>query len=129
VSRTTSKPFSVRARIESFGHAFRGIGVMLGAEHNAWIHAFATLLAIGLGFFLDIARGEWLAVMLAIALVWVAEALNTAVEALGDALTADPNPKVKEAKDAAAGGVLISALAALVIGLFVFGRKLLLYLS
>ena len=117
--------FSARARIRSFRHAFRGIGVMLSTQHNAWIHAAATAAAIGAGFALRIDRGEWLAVVLAIIAVWTAEALNTAFEALCNVASPEFHPLVERAKDVAAGGVLISAIGAGVIGLLVFGARVL----
>ncbi|MEE8165127.1 MAG: diacylglycerol kinase family protein [Myxococcota bacterium] len=123
-----SKPFSLRVRIESFGHAIRGVAIVLRWEQNAWIHALATLMAIALGFALKIDRGEWLAVSLAIALVWAAEILNTAIEKLSDVVSPEHHPGVKEVKDIAAGGVLVSAVGALTVAILVFGPRLLVYL-
>lgn len=117
--------FSVSARIRSFGHALRGIQVMLSTQHNAWIHAVATLAAIGAGIALRIGRGEWLAVVLAIMAVWTAEALNTAFESLCDVASPEFHPLVERAKDVAAGAVLISAIGAVAIALLVFGPRLL----
>lgn len=117
--------FSVAARIRSFRFALRGIWTTLATQHNAWIHAAATLAAVGLGFALGIDRGEWLAVVLAIMAVWTAEALNTAFEALCNVTSPEFHPLVARAKDVAAGAVLISAIGAAVIGLIVFGPKLL----
>ena len=117
--------FSVSARVRSFRHALRGIRVMLSTQHNAWIHAAASVAAIGAGFALRIGRGEWLAVALAIMAVWTAEALNTAFEALCDVALPEFHPMVERAKDVAAGAVLISAIGAVAIALLVFGPKLL----
>jgi diacylglycerol kinase (ATP) len=122
-----SKPFSLRARLESFGHAFRGIASVVRSQHNAWIHALATWAVIALGFALKIDRGEWLAVSLAIALVWTAEILNTAIETLCDVVSPEHHPGVKEVKDMAAGAVLVSAVAALIVAILVFGARLLVY--
>lgn len=97
---------------------------MLRSEHNAWIHAAATVGVIGAGLALGIGAGEWLAVVLAIALVWVAEAVNTALEALGDAVSQRPHPLVGQAKDVAAGAVLLAAIAAVVVALLVFVPRL-----
>ncbi len=126
--RAASKPFSLHARIESFMHAFRGVAVVLRSEHNAWIHALATLAAIALGFALKIDRGDWLAVSLAIALVWTAEILNTAIERLCDVVSPEDHPGVRQVKDVAAGGVLVSAVGALIVAILVFGARLLVYL-
>ena len=122
------KAFSLSLRIESFGHAFRGVAIVLRSEHNAWIHALATLGAISLGFVLTIERGEWLIVSLAIALVWTAEILNTAIEKLCDVVSPEHHPGVKQVKDIAAGGVLVSAVGALIVAILIFGPRLLVYL-
>jgi diacylglycerol kinase (ATP) len=116
--------FSVAARLRSFEYALRGIAAMLRTQHNAWIHAAATVVALGAGFALRIAATEWLAVVLAIMAVWTAEALNTAFEALCDVASPEFHPLVKRAKDVAAGAVLISALGAVVVAALVFGPKL-----
>ena len=115
--------FRVSHRVRSFGPAFRGIAAMLRAEHNARIHALATVVVVVAGLGLGITRGEWLAIVLVIALVWVAEAFNSALEALGDAVSADPHPLVGRAKDVAAGAVLLAAIAAVAVALLVFAPR------
>jgi diacylglycerol kinase (ATP) len=117
--------FDLRARIRSFRHALRGIWLTLSTQHNAWIHAAATLGVVAASFWFGIARGEWLAVVLAIVAVWTAEALNTAFEALCNVASPEFHPLVARAKDIAAGAVLISAIGAVAIGLVVFGPRLL----
>jgi diacylglycerol kinase (ATP) len=116
--------FSLAARWRSVEYAVRGIGVMLRSQHNAWIHAVATIAALAAGFALRIAAGEWLAIVLAIMAVWTAEALNTAFEALCDVASPEFHPLVKRAKDVAAGAVLISAIGAVFVAALVFGPKL-----
>ena len=115
--------FRVVERARSFGPALRGIWAMLRDEHNARIHAAATgaVVAAGIGFGLE--RGEWLAIAVATGLVWVAEAFNSAVEALGDAVSSEAHPLVGRAKDVAAGGVLLAAIGALVVAALVFGPR------
>ena len=77
------KPFKLGERICSFRYAFRGIGVLIGSQHNAWIHALATIAVVAAGLSLSLSRGEWCWVVLAIMAVWTAEALNTCLELLG----------------------------------------------
>ena len=115
--------FSLRARAASFGNAFRGLGELLATQHYARIHALATLVALALAAGLRISRGEWLAVVLAIASVWSAEAMNTAFEALCDVVSPDRHPLVRRAKDVAAGAVLVSAVGAAAVGLIVFAPR------
>ena len=118
------EPFSLSARVESFRFALRGITQMLLSQHNAWIHALATIAVITLGFWLEVTRGDWLALILASAVVWTAEGLNTAFEALCDVASPEFHPQVERAKDVAAGAVLIAAVASAVVGLLVFGPRL-----
>ncbi|MBN2384030.1 diacylglycerol kinase family protein [bacterium] len=112
-------------RIRSFRHAFAGLWTMLRSQHNARIHACATLTVIGAGLLWEVTPAEWCWLILAIMAVWTAEAINTAFEFLADATSPDNHPLVKNAKDVAAGAVLISALGAVVIALFVFGPHIL----
>ena len=98
---------------------------MLRTQHNAWVHAVATAAALIAGFALQISLGEWLAIILAIIVVWATEALNTAFEFLCDIASPEFHPTVERAKNVAAGAVLISAVGAAVIGLLIFGPKLL----
>ncbi len=81
--------FSIGKRIGSFRHAFRGIATILRTQHNTWIHFAATILVVALGYYLSLAVLEWVAVVLAIGGVWVAEALNTSVEFLADEVSKD----------------------------------------
>jgi len=107
-----NRPFTLRGRIDSFRWAVRGIGLMLATQHNAWIHAAATIVVVALAVWLRLAPLEWCAVVGAIVAVWTAEALNTALEFLADVASPEFHPLVEKAKDVAAGAVLISALGA-----------------
>lgn len=104
----------------SFACAFRGIAGLLKSEVHARVHLAATVAVLILGWWREISRGEWLAVVLAIGLVWVAEALNTAIEYVADLAHPDEHPEVKKLKDLAAAAVLFASLAALAVGLVVF---------
>lgn len=119
------KPFSLSGRLRSFRDAGRGFLLTLRSQHNAWIHAAATILVVVGGLLLRLARLEWCAVVLACAAVWTAEALNTALELLADATTQEVHPLIGRAKDVAAGAVLLTAIGAAVVGLLVFGPHLL----
>ncbi len=112
--------FSFTARIKSFRYAFTGIAVLIKSQHNAWIHLFATILVIGCGLFFQIDSVEWCLVTLAILVVLVSEAFNTAIEFLCNVASPAPHPLIKKSKDVAAGAVLISAVGAVIIGLIIF---------
>jgi len=112
--------FSWRARLRSFGHAFSGVATLLHEQHNSRLHLLAAIIVISLGVLLELSRGDWIALVLAIGLVWLAEALNSALEYLCDAVTPEQHPLIKKSKDVAAAGVLLAALLAVVVGLLVF---------
>ena len=118
------KRFSWRKRARSFVYAFRGIVLLLRSEHNAWIHSAAAVAAVALGLWLGLSAAEWTAVALCIGAVLAAEAFNSAVEALADRVSPSYDEAVGRAKDLAAGGVLLVAAAAFVVGLIVFLPKL-----
>lgn len=115
-----SRRFSTAARLRSFFFAARGIKIMFVSQHNAWIHAVATVLVIALGLLAGLTRLEWFVLVLAIVAVWMAESINTAFEFLCDVTSPEFHPLVEKAKDVAAGAVLITAIGATAIGLLVF---------
>jgi diacylglycerol kinase (ATP) len=115
-----SRPFEFTGRIRSFKYAFRGIFHLLRSQHNAWIHALATILVVLAGLYFRLNAAEWCWIVLATTSVWTAEALNTAFELLADATTREFHPLIGQAKDIAAGAVLLTAIGASAIGLIVF---------
>lgn len=107
-------------RILSFKYAFDGIWEAFKEEPNLRIHFIIAILVLLLGWFLHISTGEWIAVILSIGLVISVELTNTAIEAVVDSFTSDNHPGAKMAKDISAGAVLIIALMALSVGVFIF---------
>ena len=118
------EPFSLQRRMRSLGDAWRGVVLVVRGQHNAWIHIGATAIVIAAGAAFGISRLEWALLTLATAAVWSAEAMNTAVEALGDSVSPERSESVGLAKDVAAGAVLLSAAGAVGIGVLVFGPRL-----
>ena len=114
------RAFTIAARLTSIGHALEGVRLMLRTQHNAWLHLTATVVVVAAGLILGLTSEAWLALILAIVIVWVAEALNTAFELLCDVASPDFHPVVKAAKDVAAGAVLLSAIGAAIVGTIVF---------
>lgn len=110
----------VKGRINSFQAAFHGLGYVLKTQKNAWIHLAATIGVLVLGFWLGISRLEWLAILLVIGLVWMAEILNTALEAIVDLASPEIHPLARIGKDVGAALVLITAFLAIAIGALVF---------
>ena len=112
--------FSWAARLRSVRYALAGGRIMLATQHNAWIHAAATIAVVVLGVSLPLSRLDWALLIVAIALVWIAEALNTGLEFLADSISTEPHQAIGRAKDVAAFAVLLAALAAVLIGGCVF---------
>mgnify|MGYP001560256548 FL=1 len=113
--------FFLSARLRSFGHAFRGLKVLLQTQHNARIHALATVLVVAAGALFGISPAEWALIVLAIVCVWATEALNTSIEFLVDLASPELHPLAAKAKDVAAGAVLVAAIGSLIVGVLVFG--------
>ena len=119
----TIKEF-LTSRIAAFGHAFRGWGHVLKTQHNAWIHSLVALAVIVLGFWLELPARDWAVLVLTIAMVFTAEFINTAIEAVVDLASPAQHPLAKVGKDVGAGAVLVAALAAVLIGLLILGPPL-----
>ncbi|SUJ28384.1 Undecaprenol kinase [Sphingobacterium spiritivorum] len=114
----------LKLRIASFGYAIKGLKVLFREETNAQIHLLAAITAVILGLWLHISAMEWIAVCLCIGIVIAMEALNTAIEHMADMITLEQHPGIKRIKDVAAGAVLITAIAALIVGLIIFLPKI-----
>jgi diacylglycerol kinase len=99
----------------SIGHAVDGITDLIKQENNAKIHLISTILVIAVGMKLDFIALEWVWISLAIAGVWVAELINSALERLTDLVSPGENPLAKKVKDYAAGAVLVMAIWAVFI--------------
>jgi diacylglycerol kinase len=115
----------LRRIVKSFAFAFQGIDYLLRTQSNFWVHLMAALLAVVLGLLLGSSGAELAALALAIGLVLVLEALNTALEALVDLVTPEFHPLARTAKDVSAAAVLLAAATAAVVGLVVLLPKLL----
>jgi diacylglycerol kinase len=120
----TRKEFSVRDRLRSLKYAFRGVAVVLRTQHNAWIHFLCSVLAFLLSYWLEIGRIKFCIVILAVATVWAAEALNTACEILVNMVSPRFSQRAGRVKDIGAAAVLMTSIGALVVGLVIFGPPL-----
>jgi diacylglycerol kinase len=112
------------SRYQSFGHAFRGWWYVLRTQRNAWIHTVIATLVFIVSAWLKISRQEWAIIILTSAMVFAAEFINTAIEAVVDLASPEKHPLAKVGKDVGAAAVLISALAAILIGLLILGPPL-----
>ncbi len=112
------------SRLAAFRNAFRGWWIVIRTQRNAWIHALASLLVLALGLYLQVGWSDWADLLLAIGLVWLAEFLNTALEAVVDLASPELHPLARIGKDVGAAGVLIAAAVAILVGLTVLGPPL-----
>jgi len=112
------------SRIHSFGHALRGWWYVIRTQQNAWIHALVTSAMVVLSAWLGLPARDWAVLFLAIALVWSAEFVNTALEAVVDLASPHQHPLAKVGKDVSAAAVLIAALTSILVGLLILGPPL-----
>ena len=111
------------ALLRSFRFAVRGVREMIRAGRTVRIHFAATVAVVIAGLALKVTAVEWCALVLAIGSVWSAEGLNTAVEILADRVSRERDELIGRAKDAAAGAVLLAAIAAAIVGGLVLGPR------
>ena len=116
--------FTLRKRIRSFKYAFHGIFLLISREHNAGILCLPAVCTITAGILLHLSPTEWIIITLCIGLVLAAEAVNSAIEALADRVSAEYDEAIKRTKDLAAGAVLLLAIASAIVGLIIFLPKL-----
>ncbi len=123
----TRKKFSWKERSNSFGYAWQGIIAFFRTGHNSWIHIGVAGAVIIAAIVLNVSRIEAVMLVLTIAFVFVTEIVNTAIEKTMDFISTEKHPQIGIVKDLAAAAVLISAVAAVIIGTIIFLPKLLLY--
>lgn len=112
--------FSIKKRIKSFSYAFAGLKVLFKEEHNARIHAVASLLVVAAGILFHITAGEWIAVVLCIGMVVSAEIVNSSIERCADFVKQERDDRKRDIKDLGAAAVLVCAIAAAVVGCIIF---------
>ena len=119
----TIKTF-ITSRYHSFRYAFHGWGHVLKTQRNAWIHSLVATLVILMGLWLGLTPQNWAVLVLTIAMVFTAEFINTAIEAVVDLASPTHHPLAKVGKDVGAAAVLVAALAAILVGLLILGPPL-----
>ena len=111
--------------VQSFKYAFNGLKILVREEQNYVVHLTTTVVVVVAGFYYKISASEWTVLLLAIQVVLTLETINTAIENLADFVSTERNNKIMRIKDLAAAGVLISAVTAMIIGVIIFGPKIL----
>jgi diacylglycerol kinase len=117
------RPF-FQTRAHSFRYAFSGWWFVIRTQRNAWIHALVSLLVVALSLWLRLPPRDWALIIFAIAIVWTAEFLNTAMEALVDLASPQQDYLARVCKDVGAAAVLIAAGSAALIGFLILGPPL-----
>jgi diacylglycerol kinase (ATP) len=117
------RPF-FQSRALSFRYAFAGWWFVIRTQRNAWIHATVSIAVIIVSFWLGLSPHDWAVIVLAIAMVWTAEFLNTALEAVVDLASPQQHYLAKVGKDVGAAAVLIAAGSAALIGFLILGPPL-----
>lgn len=113
-----------KSRLAAFRNAFSGWWHVIRTQRNAWIHAIATCIVVFLAVYLELDWQALAILFLAIGLVWTAEFVNTALEAIVDLASPESHPLARVGKDVGAAAVLIAALVAALIGFFILGPPL-----
>ena len=111
--------------VRSFSYAFNGLAYLLRTQRNFRIEAVIGALAIVAGAVAGFAPWEWVALVLTIALVLILEAVNTAVENAVTLASPSFDQTARSAKDVSAAAVLVAAIASVVVGVVLFGPRLL----
>jgi diacylglycerol kinase len=114
----------LRRRAMSFVHAGRGVVLLLLTQQNFRIHFGAAICAVALGLFFGISGVEWLVLVVAITVVVTTEAFNTALEKMVDLRQPDRHLAARDTKDLSAAAVLLASIGALVVGVILFGPRL-----
>jgi len=114
----------ISSRADSFRHAFRGWSYVLRTQRNAWIHSAIATVVLIVGLWLGLPPRDWAVLVLTAALVFMAEFINTSIEAVVDLASPQEHPLAKIGKDVGAAAVLISAMAAIVVGFLIVGPPL-----
>jgi diacylglycerol kinase (ATP) len=120
---TRPHPLSFQGKRLALRYAWQGISYMLRTQPNAWFQIGIAVIVTAVGLVMELTAGEWCAAVLAMGGVWVAEALNTAIEAVVDLASPQQHPLAGRAKDVAAGAVFVATAAAGLVGLIVFAPK------
>lgn len=113
-----------QSRARSFHYAFSGWWFVIRTQRNAWIHAVISVAVIIVSFWLGLGERDWAVIVVAIAMVWTAEFLNTALEAVVDLASPEQNKLARVGKDVGAAAVLIAAVSAALIGFLILGPPL-----
>ncbi|GAB2703305.1 diacylglycerol kinase family protein [Paenibacillus thermoaerophilus] len=124
MSRVNNRKPSAGSLYKSFGYALRGLGRVIVSERNMKIHTAVAACVLALAAWLRLPAEDWPPLLICIGMVMGLEAMNSAVERAVDLASPGRHELAGWAKDAAAGAVLIAAVAAAGVGLLILGPPL-----
>lgn len=124
VEEVKNKPVRIDKLIRSFKYAFKGCSYVFKTQPNMKIHLFMGTVAIIMGFLFQISKPEWLSLILVIGFVILLEFINTAIETLVDLYTEEYEFLAGVSKDVGAATVLVMAIISVIVGLIIFGPKI-----
>ena len=110
----------LKKHLLSYRYALRGMWLAFRFEPNMAIHVAAALAVVLINYWLDVTKTEWLITLILIGIVWMAEIFNTAIEKLADRVTKEQDPLIGQAKDLAAGAVLVVCIVAVICGVVIY---------
>ncbi|KZE40087.1 diacylglycerol kinase [Bhargavaea cecembensis] len=113
----------VRKLFRSFRYAWRGVLHGFGTEQNFRFHVLAALIVTCAGWMTGLSQSEWMIVVLLYGGIFALELVNTAIERIVNLVSPEHHPLAGQAKDAAAGAVLLFAVASAIIGCVIFIPK------
>jgi diacylglycerol kinase (ATP) len=116
----------IRGRWRSLKFAFKGVWLLLTTEDSIKVQVFIAIVVTVLGIYFNISNTEWMLQFLAIGMVLVAEALNTAIEKIADFVHPDYHIKIGFIKDIAAGAPTFAGVISLIIAGFIYIPKIIL---
>ncbi|NRD80796.1 diacylglycerol kinase family protein [Bacillus sp. BRMEA1] len=114
---------------QSFSYAFEGILIAIKEERNMRFHLCSSVVVIFLAFYFSISKIEWVLILLLICGMFALEIINTAIERVVDLSVKEYHPLAKQAKDLAAGAVLVYAILSVAAGTIIFGPYFLKFIT
>jgi len=123
-NRDDVKVYGIARFFKSIKYSLSGLYYAYRYEQSLWLHGFATILALVMGFIFKISLSEWAIIFIALGAILALELINTAIEAAVDLTTSEIHPLAKIAKDCGSAASFVMSIVSIVISLFVFGPYL-----
>ncbi len=106
--------------LRSLTYAWKGLVSVFRTENNAKIHFVAGIFIICISLYTGLKASEWLWISLSIAIMWITESINTAIEELVNHISMERSERAGRIKDIAAAAVLVAAVHVVICFLLIF---------